>query len=108
MNEFKNENNEFDELILPNEFKEVCYGCANCILKGENKCAPFNSVDPIIERIEKVDLIIISIPIFVMSCSSELKALLDHLAYIWLLHRPKESIFKKSCSDYYFSRWIGS
>lgn len=32
---------------------------------------------------------------FVMSCSSGLKALLDHLAYIWLVHRPKESMFNK-------------
>ena len=52
-------------------------------------------MNPIIERIEKADLIIIATPVFVMSCSSGLKALLDHLAYIWLVHRPKESMFKK-------------
>lgn len=48
-----------------------------------------------IEKIEKADLIIIATPVFVMSCSSGLKALLDHLAYIWLVHRPKESMFNK-------------
>lgn len=95
LNEFKDEKNEFDEIILPNDFHEICCGCANCILKGEDKCPHFSLVNPIIERMEKADLVIIATPIFVMSCSSGLKALLDHLAYIWLVHRPKESMFNK-------------
>ena len=95
LNEFKDEKNEFDEIVLPNDFHEICYGCANCILKGEDKCPHFSLVNPIMEKIEKADLIIIATPIFVMSCSSGLKALLDHLAYIWLVHRPKESMFNK-------------
>lgn len=95
LNEFKDEKNEFDEIVLPNAFHEICYGCANCILKGEDKCPHFSLVNPMIEKIEKADLIIIATPIFAMSCSSGLKALLDHLAYIWLVHRPKESMFNK-------------
>ena len=95
LNEFKDEKNEFDEIVLPNDFHEICYGCANCILKGEDKCPHFSLVNPMIEKIEKADLIIIATPIFVMSCSSALKALLDHLAYIWLVHRPKESMLNK-------------
>lgn len=95
LNEFEDLNNEFDEIVLPNDFGELCCGCANCILSGEEKCPHFNSVSPIIERIEKADLIIIATPVFVMSCSSGLKALLDHLAYMWLVHRPKESMFGK-------------
>ena len=94
LNEFKDEKNEFDEIVLPNDFQELCYGCENCILKGEN-CPHFKLVNPIVEKIEKADLIIIATPVFVMSCSSGLKALLDHLAYIWLVHRPKESMFNK-------------
>lgn len=95
LNEFKDKTNEFDEIILPNDFQEFCYGCANCILKGEEKCPHYNLVNPIIEKIENADLIIIATPVLVMSCSSGLKALLDHLAYIWLVHRPKESMFNK-------------
>lgn len=95
LNEFANENNEFDEIILPNDFPNFCYGCANCILKGEETCPHFNAVSPIIEKIEKADLIIMATPVFVGSCTSGLKALLDHLAYIWLVHRPKESMFNK-------------
>lgn len=96
LNEFNERNNEFDEIVLPNDFNEFCYGCANCILKGEDKCPHYNLVNPIVEKIEKADLIIIATPIFVMSCSGGLKALLDHLAYIWLVHRPKESMFHKA------------
>lgn len=95
LKEFENGNNEFCEIVLPNDFHEFCYGCANCILKGEDKCPHYNLINPIIENMEKADLIIIATPVYVMSCSSGLKALLDHLAYIWLVHRPKESMFKK-------------
>ena len=34
-------------------------------------------------------------PVFVGSCTSGLKALLDHFAYMWLVHRPRESMFNK-------------
>ena len=95
LNEFANENNEFDEIILPNDFQAFCQGCANCILKGEDKCPHFKMVSPIVEKIEKADLIIMATPVFVGPCTSGMKALLDHLAYMWLVHRPKESMFNK-------------
>lgn len=95
LKEFEDLNPEFDEIVLPDDFGELCCGCANCILLGEEKCPHFNSVNPLIERIERADLIIIATPVFVMSCSSGLKALLDHLAYMWLVHRPRESMFGK-------------
>ena len=95
LKEFENKNNNFEEIILPNDFQNFCLGCANCILKGEEKCPHFNDVNKIVEKIEKADLIIIATPVFVGSCTSGLKALLDHLAYMWLVHRPKESMFNK-------------
>lgn len=95
LNEFKDNKNEFNEIVLPKEMPEFCYGCANCILKGEETCPHYNLVSPLIEKIEKADLIIIATPVFVMSCSSGLKSLLDHLAYMWLVHRPNETMFNK-------------
>lgn len=95
LDEFKGEDTIFDEIVLPNDFNYFCYGCFNCILKGEDKCPHYNYVNPIVDKLEKADLIIISTPIFVMSCTSGLKSLLDHLAYIWMVHRPKEVMFNK-------------
>ena len=71
------------------------FGCANCILKGEENCPHYQKVQPIIKRIESADLIILATPVFVGSCTSGLKALLDHFAYMWLVHRPNETMFKK-------------
>lgn len=95
LDEFKNENSEFDEIVLPKDMPEFCLGCANCILKGEEKCPHYNLVHPLVEKLEKADFIIIATPVFVMSCSGSLKALLDHFAYLWLVHRPNESMFHK-------------
>ena len=95
LSEFEKDKNEFDEIVLPKDFNDICLGCANCILKGEENCPHYNNVKPIIKKIEKADLIIISTPVFVGSCTGALKIFLDHLAYIWLVHRPKESMFKK-------------
>ena len=95
LKEFEDENNSFDELVLPNDFNNFCMGCANCILKGEDKCPHYNEVSKIVERIEKADLIILATPVFVGSCSGSMKAFLDHLAYMWLVHRPNESMFNK-------------
>lgn len=95
LNELNDKNNEFDEIVLPKDMQEICYGCANCILKGEEKCPHFNSVHPIVERIEKADLVIIATPVFAMSCSSGLKALFDHMCYMWLPHRPNKKMFQK-------------
>lgn len=93
LDEFKG--NEIDEIVLPNDFDDICLGCANCILKGEDKCPHYSKINPIIKKIEESDLIILATPVFVGSCSSSMKVLLDHLAYMWLVHRPKESMFSK-------------
>ena len=93
LEEFKG--NEFDEIVLPNDFSNFCYGCANCILKGESECPHYEEVSKIVSKIEKADLIILATPVFVGSCTSGMKALLDHLAYMWLVHRPNDNMFKK-------------
>ena len=95
LKEFEGKSNSFDEIVLPTDFNNICFGCANCILKGEDKCPHYNEVNKIVEKIEKADLIILATPVFVGSCSSALKALLDHMAYMWLVHRPKEEMFNK-------------
>ena len=37
LKEFEDKNNnKFEEIVLPNDFNNFCFGCANCILKGED------------------------------------------------------------------------
>ena len=95
LKEFENSKNEFDEVVLPIDFNNICMGCANCILKGEENCPHYNEINKIIKKIENADLIILATPVFVGSCSGALKVFLDHLAYMWLVHRPKEDMFNK-------------
>lgn len=84
-----------DEIILPNDFSELCLGCAGCILKGEDKCPHREKLAPLIEKLEKADLIILASPVFVMSCTAAMKAFFDHLGFMWLIHRPREVMFGK-------------
>ena len=95
LNNFKNENNEFDEIVLPMDMPHLCLGCGNCIVKGEEYCPHHKAMEPVLDRIEKADLLVFATPCFVNSCSSGLKALLDHLGYIFMVHRPKASMFHK-------------
>lgn len=95
LKEFEKDNNEFDEIVLPIDFNKPCMGCANCILNGEDKCPHYNDINPLVEKIENADLIVLGTPVFVGSCTGSLKLFLDHLAYMWLVHRPKESMFNK-------------
>ena len=96
LDEFRAGGAEIDELVLPRDFGETCLGCANCILHGEDKCPHYGKTAPIVERMEKADLIILATPVFVGSCTGALKELLDHFAYMWLVHRPKEVMFGKT------------
>lgn len=96
LDEFKDVGMEVEEAVLQDEFNEFCLGCANCILRGEDSCPHFSKINPLVEKMEKSDLIILASPVFVASCSSGMKAFLDHLAYMWLVHRPKASMFRKA------------
>ena len=95
LKEFENEKNTFDEIVIPKDFDNICLGCANCILYGEDKCPHYKDINPLIKKIEEADLIIIGTPVFVGSCTGGLKAFLDHMAYMWLVHRPSASMFNK-------------
>lgn len=85
----------FDTIVLPTDMPQFCYGCANCILKSEDKCPHYNKITPLLQKVDDADLIIIATPVFVGSCTSGLKAFLDHMAYRWLVHRPSERMFNK-------------
>ena len=37
LKEFEGKSNSFDEIVLPLDFNNICMGCANCILKSEDR-----------------------------------------------------------------------
>ena len=96
LDEFRSGGAEIGEIVLPRDFGETCLGCANCILHGEDKCPHHEKVSAIVEKMRGADLIITATPVFVYSCTGAMKSLLDHLAYMWLVHRPDESMFGKT------------
>lgn len=91
----KNGQAEFKEFFLPKDMPEFCCGCYNCFFKGEDKCPHAKYIKPIEDAIREADGLIFASPSYVLSVSGEMKALLDHLAHIFIPHRPMEEMFSK-------------
>ena len=65
-------------------------------LNGEQTCPHFESVGPIAKAITDADLVILKPLRYTRSMSrGGMKALLDHLCYMWLSHRPDPKMFRK-------------
>ena len=41
------------------------------------------------------DLIVLTSPVYGMDVTGQMKALLDHLCYLWMSHRPDPAMFRK-------------
>lgn len=91
----KHGNVKFTEFFLPKSMPHFCNGCANCFEKGEEKCPHVQYVGPIVKAIIESDGLIFTSPVYVMGESGGMKALLDHLAYIYIPHRPRKKMFSK-------------
>ncbi len=86
---------EVREFFLPRDFGEFCTGCTSCIIKGEENCPHHDSLAPIVNAILEADVIILASPVYCYHATGAMKAFLDHLAYLWMSHRPDERMFKK-------------
>jgi len=83
------------EVFLTSDKIQFCNGCYSCIFKGEEKCPHYESLKPIIASMLESKLIILASPCYVYDVTGQMKAFLDHLAYLWMPHRPDERMFKK-------------
>lgn len=83
------------EFFLPRDLPNFCRGCGQCFLKDKSRCADYKYVEPILDSIEESDLIIFATPVFVYHVTGQMKTLLDHFAFQWMIHRPNEKMFKK-------------
>jgi len=94
LEQFK-ERAEITEFYLPKDCPAFCTGCTGCILKGEHSCKDAASVQKIAAALLEADLIVMTSPAYVMHATGSMKALLDHLAYLWMPHRPAPEMFTK-------------
>jgi NAD(P)H-dependent FMN reductase len=67
----------------------------SCFLNGEDTCPHASFTKPIIEAMAGADLIILTSPVYAMDVSGQMKALLDHLCFMWMSHRPDLRMFDK-------------
>ncbi len=87
---------EITEFVMPKDTPPLCVGCFNCFTKGEKNCPHASQVSPVVEALETADLIIMTSPVYALDVSGGLKALLDHLCYMWMSHRPNPKMFHKT------------
>lgn len=83
------------EFQLPKDFPHFCVGCYACIEGHEDRCAGHAALAPIIAAMERSDLIVFCTPTYVYHTPGQMKALLDHFAYRWVVHRPDLSFLRK-------------
>jgi len=88
-------NTNITEFFLPDKQIGYCTGCLNCIKRDEKTCPHAGGVQPIVAALDNADLIIFTSPCYVMSMTGQLKSLFDHLAYLYMAHRPEASMFNK-------------
>ncbi len=95
LNKFKNETTEVAEFFLPRDMPHFCKGCGLCFMKGEEFCPDYDKVNMIKIAMVKADLIIFSSPVYVFHTTGQMKTLLDHYGYQWMIHRPNKTMFNK-------------
>lgn len=83
------------EFYLPWDMPHVFIGCYACINGNEENCGGYDALKPIISAMEQSELIIFCSPTYVFHTPGQIKTLLDHFGYRWLVHRPDLSFLKK-------------
>ena len=83
------------EFFLPRDLPHFCCGCNRCFMENENLCPHYKFTKPIIEALDRADVMIFTSPVYVYHCTGSMKAFLDHFAFRWMLHRPNGDMFKK-------------
>jgi len=88
--------NDLTEFFLPKSMPHFCVGCNNCFMKGEAFCPHQEYITPIKNAIWNADLVILASPAYVFHVTGQMKALLDHFGFQFMVHRPNKSMFSKT------------
>ena len=83
------------EFFLPRDFNDFCLGCTQCFTKDNKLCPHYEKLKPLTDALIEADLIILESPVYVYHASGAMKSFLDHYGYMWMVHRPEESMFHK-------------
>lgn len=89
------DNGRLFEFQLPKDMPHICMGCYACIRGQEQKCGGSAALAPILAAMEQSELLIFCAPTYVFHVPGQMKTLLDHFAYRWMVHRPDLSFMKK-------------
>ena len=92
----KKEEITIQEFHANKDFPDFCTGCFSCILHDEHKCPHREKINPIEQAILEADLLIFLTPVYVMNMSGQMKTLLDHFGYWFVIHRPRKEFQTKS------------
>jgi len=95
LKKMKIEDKNITEFFLPKDMPHFCIGCGNCFIKGETFCPHYADVTKIEEAMLNSELLIFSSPVYVYHVTGQMKTLLDHFGYQWMIHRPNEKMFNK-------------
>lgn len=82
------------EFFLPRDLNHFCLGCYACI-EDETKCPCYSEKKVITDALEEADLFIFTSPNYCLAPSGAMKSFLDLMFDCWMVHRPKEWMFKK-------------
>lgn len=83
------------EFYLPKDCPHFCCGCKVCFFKDERLCPHAEHTMPIWNAILAADLLVFAYPVYVLRTPGQVKALLDHFACHWMVHRPDRKMFTK-------------
>ncbi len=82
------------EFFLPRDLNYFCLGCYAC-LEDESRCPFWTEKKAIIDAMEQADLLIFTTPNYCLAPSASMKAFLDMMFDAWMIHKPKEWMFRK-------------
>ena len=86
---------DIGEVFIPRDFGEFCLGCTTCFTKREQDCPHYEKLRPITEQIDAADVVILTSPVYCYHVTGQMKALLDHYGWRWMVHRPDARMFRK-------------
>ena len=89
------DDSEITEYYLPGDGPGFCMGCTACFRNNQIRCKDSEKVQKIEKSMLEADLLVFTSPAYVFHTTGAMKAMLDHLGYRWMPHRPAKEMFGK-------------